>query len=293
MLLRIDNVFINTPDVNRLAEHYSALTGMPIRRRQQEGPGVMWAEILVGGMEFSFRKANATQQIHEHLRSDFLETPPGGGVTVSFEVAKMEEVRDRLKSRGVKFRGDIIRCSNGQELISIFEDNRGRAVQLYEPRFASKSDAVIVASRNVTSAMSTNTVQVGSNLRQISNLAFSVLFYDDDLPSTQRFYGEVLELPVKSRAEDRVLFELDGTVLEFRKGPRTFQGLSAKNLLPGNGGIAVFEVRKLADAPKVFKAVGTLHTEQFQLSGAETGPRLAGADIEGNVFEFWERPSAF
>jgi catechol 2,3-dioxygenase-like lactoylglutathione lyase family enzyme len=291
MLLRIDNIFLTTTNVEDIAKHYSNLTGMPIRRRQVEQPGLMWAELLAGGMEFSFRLADATPSIHEHLVGNFLEQPPGGGATISFEVADTKDVRKQLESRGVKFHGETISCSDGQELISIFEDHAGRPVQLYEPRFGSTEAASVSAVRQastVSFAYTQNKIQVGSNLRNIANLGLSIAFEEQDLEAAKDFYGRVLELPLEEESESGVAFRLDHALIEFRKSPA-----AELNSAAAKGGIVVFEVRTLAPAMAMLKSMTSSVSSPLDVGAAVPGARMRGRDLDGNQFEFWERPNVY
>jgi catechol 2,3-dioxygenase-like lactoylglutathione lyase family enzyme len=291
MLLRIDNIFLTTTSVEDIATHYSNLTGMPIRRRQVEQPGLMWAELLAGGMEFSFRLANATPSIHEHLIGNFLEQPPGSGATISFEVADTQAVRKKLESRGVKFHGETINCSDGQELISIFEDHSGRPVQLYEPRFGSTESASALAVRQASSvsfAYTQNPIQIGSNLRNIANLGLSIVFEEQDLKAAKDFYGNVLELTLEEESDTELAFRLDHALIEFRKPSAPDTKYTA-----AKGGIVVFEVRNLAPAMAMLKSMTSSDNSLPHVKTIVPGARIRGQDLDGNQFEFWERPNVY
>ena len=103
MISRIDNIFFNTSRVDYLAASYSRALKIPVRREQVLTPGLMWAEINVGGMELSFRKAGGTPIEHPYLMDQFVEMAPGNGATISFEISDSDEVRALLESRGVRF----------------------------------------------------------------------------------------------------------------------------------------------------------------------------------------------
>jgi len=272
---RVDNIFYNTEDVARLATFHAQTLGMPIRREQIESPaGLMWMEINVGGMELSFRRAKETQRVHPELQ-DFLELDPGKGATISFEVEDMEAARRELSARGVRFRGDIISCTDGKELISIFEDSFGRPVQLYEPRFASPDEAVMMAKRSDNILP---TAQTGANLRNVHDMAMSIAFYANDLAMAKRFYGEILELPLYREDEYRLSFLHDGTTIEFRRYlPQSVQPLASHQ-----GGIVAVEVRNcdLASLRLTHSSIAVQH-----LSGA----RVSFRDIDDNPVELWER----
>lgn len=272
---RVDNIFYNTEDVVRLATFHAQTLGMPIRREQIESPaGLMWMEINVGGMELSFRRAKETQRVHPELE-DFLELDPGKGATISFEIEDMEAARRELSARGVRFRGDIISCTDGKELISIFEDPFGRPVQLYEPRFASVGETVALASR---ATFSPAAARIGANLRNVHDLALSMVFYADDLAVVKRFYGETLELPLQREDENHLSFLLDGTTIEFRR----YDPQSAPPLAPHQGGLVAVEVRNR-----------DLASLRLTRSGIEVQPasgrRGSFRDIDGNPVELWER----
>ena len=280
-LMRIDNIFFNTTDVSKLATYYSQLLQVPIRRQQVLSGMLMWAEINYGGMELSFRLAEGTTKIHDDLKPDFLELRPGDGATVSFEVSDMQEARKILAARGVKFHGDIIHCTEGQELISIFEDHRKRTVQLYQPNF--KTDAeVIGAARPVSgldhSSWSKDRLQVGSNIRDVRNLGLDVVFYDDNLPAVRRFYGETLQLPIYDSHRANVKFLLDSSILEFRQ-------LSPHEVDPSHtpsGGIVAFEVSDVAFACDVIALSGVK-----PISAPKQG-KATIRDTEGNLVELWQ-----
>jgi predicted enzyme related to lactoylglutathione lyase len=284
-LMRIDNIFFNTGDVSKLAAYYSQLLQVPIRREQVLSGMLMWAEINYGGMELSFRLAEGTTKIHEDHKPDFLETRPGDGATVSFEVANMEEARTTLSARGVKFHGDTIRCTDGQELISIFEDHRKRPVQLYQPNF--KTDTELKAAIREPSGaldretMTKNRLQVGSNVRDIRNLALDVVFYDDDLSAVRRFYGEVLQLPVHESRQSNVKFILDSSILEFRKST-TADSAQKDSARPPAGGIVAFEVSDVGYACDIIGLAGAK-----PIAPPKHG-KATLKDAEGNLLELWQ-----
>ncbi len=331
MPIRVDNIFYVTPDVERLSDHYSELLNVPARRAQVESPGLMWAEVPVGGMELSFRKSEATTKIHPRGENEFLEARPGAGVTVSFEVRDTEATIRRLAAKGCRFKGEPLVCTGGMEVISIFEDPTGRAVQLYEPRFKSGKMAVLAAARNAEMAgsfmqpekaagmlktasgnqaaivgalgttnddpahrwgyVTTKEVMVGSNLRDGRNLAYSAAFYEPDLDVTKSFYGETLGLPLVYASAQRLRFDVDGTTLEFRLASPDDGYARANGLLvAGRGGIAMFEVRQLASAVQRMQSLKMRRLEISRPEPDEVGKRAAFVDVEGNVFEFWERP---
>lgn len=330
MPIRIDNIFYVTPSVERLSDYYSELLNVLARRAQVEAPGLMWAEVPVGGMELSFRKAEATTQVHPRDRDEFLEAKPGSGVTVSFEVKDTDAAIKHLGARGCRFKGEPLICTGGMEVISIFEDPSGRAVQLYEPRFKSGKMAVMAAARAaetavhrdgpqqshmlktgfpeqaaIVSALGTATddpahrwgyvttkeVLVGSNLRDGRNLAYSAAFYEKDLATARRFYGEALGLRLVYESPERLRFDVDGTVLEFRRA-RSDDRYAGENglLTPGRGGVAMFEVRAIEAATARMAQLGMKRLEIAHPERDEVGKRAAYRDIDGNVFEFWQRP---
>lgn len=330
MPIRIDNIFYVTSDVDRLSSYYGALVNVPPRRAQVEAPGLMWAEVSLGGMEMSFRKASATTQVHPRGEDEFLEISPGAGVTISFEVEDTDTAIERLSARGCKFYGKPLICTGGAEVISIFEDPSGRPVQLYEPRFGSYKHAAIAASRqtmtrttqakahstNYSSAMSqeritaalglsqadpasrwgyitTREVYVGSNLRDGRNLSYSVAFYDADLDKTKSFYRDALGLQLVYETADRLRFDVDGTIVEFRAIRTDDPYLKASGKMDArSGGIAMIEVRSLTLAEERMEQ---LKIEKLAFSHQETDEvdrRAAYRDIDNNVFEFWERPNS-
>jgi predicted enzyme related to lactoylglutathione lyase len=283
-LMRIDNIFFNTGDVSKLATYYSQVLQVPIRRQQILSGLLMWAEINYGGMELSFRLAEGTTKIHDDLKSDFLELKPGDGATVSFEVANMQEAMKTLRGRGVKFHGGIINCTDGQELISIFEDHRKRPVQLYQPNFSSDAQ-VFGANRPSTlkdrETMAKNRIQVGSNIRDVRDLALDIVFYDDDLPGVHRFYGETLQLPVHQSSKTKVKFILDSSILEFRKPTAADPPLKNPNR-PLTGGIVAFEVSDVEFACEVMALAGVK-----PINPPKQG-KAALQDAEGNFLELWQ-----
>lgn len=327
MPIRIDNIFYVTPSVERLSDYYSELLNVSARRAQVEAPGLMWAEVPVGGMELSFRKAEATTQVHPRASDEFLEAKPGSGVTVSFEVNDTDAAIEHLSARGCRFRGEPLICTGGMEVISIFEDPSGRAVQLYEPRFKSGKMAVVAAARGAmrfTGPQSSNMLKtafpeqaaivgalgtasddpahrwgyvttkevlVGSNLRDGRNLAYSVAFYETDLAVAKRFYGDALGLKLVHESPERLRFDVDGTVFEFRRARSDDRYAGAHGLLRrGRGGVAMFEVRALGAATSRMAQLGMQRIEISHPEAEEVGKRAAYIDLEGNVFEFWQRP---
>lgn len=328
MPIRIDNVFYVTPSVERLSDYYSELLNVPARRAQVEAPGLMWAEVPVGGMELSFRKAEATTQVHPRDSDQFLEAKPGSGVTVSFEVKDTDAAIKHLSLRGCRVKGEPLICTGGMEVISIFEDPSGRAVQLYEPRFRSGMMAVANARASaaamrlngpqpsmlkigfpeqaaIVSALgtasddpahqwgyvTTKEVLVGSNLRDGRNLAYSAAFYEPDLAVAKRFYGDALGLKLVYESSERLRFDVDGTVLEFRQARSDDRYADANGLLDrGRGGVAMFEVRALSAATSRMSQLNMQRIEITHPEADENGKRAAYLDIEGNVFEFWQRP---
>jgi predicted enzyme related to lactoylglutathione lyase len=286
-LIRIDNVFFNTTDVAKLAKYYSQVLGVPIRREQTLSGSLMWAEIGYGGMELSFRLAQGTPKIHEDLRNDFLELGPGEGATVSFEVENMEKARDELSSKGVKFRGPIIHCTEGQELISIFEDHSGRPVQLYQPNFAPGAPELLQAMRSGSGAlvpgeMVDKRIQVGSNLRDVRNLALDVAFNDHDINGVKQFYGDLLQLPVQHTDKNNVILGLEASVIEFRKPINTGLQLAQVSGMP-KGGLVAFEVHDLPAAHETLRFSGVTP------SGPSKNRRSPFRDPEGNALELWQR----
>lgn len=304
MLKRVDNFFYNTRDVARLANFYSAVLGIPIRREQVESPGLMWAELSVGGMELSFRLAGGTPKAHPELK-DFLEVAPGKGATVSFEVDNTEKVRAELQSRGVRFRDngdDCIYCSLRQELISVFEDPFGRPVQLYEARFATVDEARVLAKR-ASATLAASGADAFSNLRDVRDLAMSTSFYVDDLKAARQFYGDVLELPIQGEDENRISFLIDGSVIEFRKrGSRLVRELRLPQLSSKDGAVVAFEVRSVESSLRTLQARGVkaqpvAATQLRNGDGrsevgfgiAASGPLAVFRDQDRNLVELWER----
>jgi catechol 2,3-dioxygenase-like lactoylglutathione lyase family enzyme len=282
-LNRIDNLFINARDVAKLAAYYNATFGLPIRREQILKPGLMWVEILVGGMELSFRLYAGTPKQHPDLKKDFLELTPGQGATISFEVTNTPEVRAELSRRGVVFRGPTIPCTNGKELISIFEDFEGRPVQLYEGKFTSAEDAFSAAKRGSSTMPSQ---QIGANIRDVRSCALSVTFLTKQLDEVKRFYGQCLGLPMAENSKDIVIFQLDGSVIEFRN--------SLGSLRPDTtlkGGIPMIEVRDISYAGKYLKEAQVPFKRFVNAvsTSISNGPRLLLQDLEGNFVQLWER----
>ncbi len=299
---RVDNFFYNTKDVASLAGYYSETLGIKIRRNQSEGPGLMWMEISVGGMELSFRRAGATPNVHPHLRNDFLEQAPGGGATISFEVDDTDRVRRELQKRGVKFRGAVIKCSGGKELISIFEDPFGRPVQLYESRFSSPTEAIVVGLRaGVTASMEF----VASNRRDVRDMAMSVSFFVPDLEVAKQFYGGVLELPLAGEDQHRLSFKLEGTTIEFRKGGSpVVASLGLPKVAPAHGGTLAVEVRDMNVAKALLGTRGVTVKPLYDRETISTAALVASKvnhgilgngivntfrDPDGNSVELWQR----
>src|SRR5471032_2888354 len=328
MLLRVDNIFLVTRDVAKLSDFYSGLLNVPARRAQAEAPGLMWAEIPVGGMEFSFLKAEATTQIHPRAAGDFHETKSGGGVTISFEVKNTDETIRSLSARGCRFFGQPLLCTGGMEVISIFQDHSGRAVQLYEARVGEGNTAVALARMSMMSNkhpahkgdtllktgyepsgadtsfglspsdpasvwghVTRGEVLAGSNMRDGRNLAYSAAFYEDDLAAARAFYHGTLGLPITYESAERLRVDSDGTILEFRQLHADDQYVKANGLsAKGRGGIPLIEVRSLTAAQQRMSDRGFKLLEQPRLEADEHGRRAAYVDYEGNVFEFWQRP---
>lgn len=286
VILRIDNVFFNTPDVLGLSAHYSAMLGLPTRRVQEESPGAMWAEISVGGMELSFRRFAATSLIHPHLRGNFLETPPGEGATISFEVADTEAARRHVEKAGGKLVGDPIVCNGGQEIISVFSDPSGRAVQLYEPRFASTA-ALSVAARHgalAVSSLSESKILPGSNLRGIGGLAYSVAVIAEDLASHVSFYSDLLERKEISTSSNIAVFDLDGSLIEIRSPEH-------QAALFGGGSVRRRGVTPIIEVHSVDLALHRArHAMGARLNPTPSTDRAFAVDQEGNPVEFWKRP---
>lgn len=288
MLLRIDNVFFNTTDVDGLAHHYSRLTGLPVRRSQVEAPGLMWAEIGIGGMELSFRLAGATPMIHPHLEGEFAENPPGRGATVSFEVADTAAERERLVGIGAKPHGQPINCSGGQEIISVFSDASGRLIQLYEPRYASVAGggASTMGRSAGSPALSASPVQVGSNVRDIGGLAFSISCVDDDVSHSSAFYSELFESKPIQADGGIVRFDLDGATVELRS--REFESeLYGDDNNETLGFIPMLEVASLDRALARLSLAGLPSAPLPARRSKENRARLR--DIDDNVVELWQR----
>jgi len=299
LVKRVDNFFYNTPDVAGLANYYSEVLGMKIRREQVLTPGLMWMEINVGGMELSFRKAEGTPQEHPDIKDDFLELGPGQGATISFEVSNTDETRRALQDRGVKFRGDTIHCTGGKELISIFEDPFGRPVQLYEPRFASPDEASTLAAR---AGKTKEIADAFSNLRDLRDTAMSISFAADDLDVAKQFYGDVLGLPLQGQDEEHLSFILDGTTIEFRRtNSPAVKALGIPQLSSNEGGSIAIEVRTM-EAARAALAARNVEVRSFadftssdKLMTASrhgilgNGRLSALRDTDGNSFELWER----
>jgi catechol 2,3-dioxygenase-like lactoylglutathione lyase family enzyme len=291
MLNRVDNLFFNTPDVAALAKYYSSTLSVPIRREQVLKPGLLWMELNVGGMELSFRKADGTPVEHPELVGNFLEVPPGQGATISFEVTNTEAVRSELERRGVQFRGGVIPCTEGKELISIFQDPFGRPVQLYEGRFASHAEAMVTAGRVSASVAQSPAGLMVANVRDIRDLALSISFTADDLAKVRSFYGDVLELPLRFEDQSRLAFVLDGTTIEFRRPELTPLADGANRLGSSSGGVVAIEVRQLDHALRRIGTAGLgIQATTFHLSGEHVGGRRAVfPDLDGNPIELWER----
>ena len=296
MLLRIDNIFFNTPDVKNLATFYSRLLSLPIRRQQYEGSGVNWMEINVGGMELSFRRFEGTEEVHPELKNEFLEITPGNGGTISFEVKDIEKEINELKSKGVNFVTDIIKCTDGLELISIFKDPFGKPVQLYESKFDSVESVEAAGGRQGSAFANNAETFITSNVRNVQGLALSVAMQVPDLKKAHDFYVSVLGLnPILIR-EDILILEIDGSRIEIR-------GTEKSAHLHGNGVSIAVEV---LDLQRALKNISTTNIkpaafspsyeliEDIQLliqseSNAAEVNRGALRDIEGNMIEIWQK----
>lgn len=276
-LSRIDNIFLNTGNVSALISSYSDMLGIPIRREQVLREALTWAEIGYGGMEMSFRLADATTSIHPQNKQTFVELAAGQGATISFEVDNMESARKTLEERGVEFLGPTIPCTDGQELISIFRDHRGRPVQLYAPAFRSGTREFQAAGRGSGAGLASiktfaeaNRIQLGSNLLDIRGLGLCAA-YDDDAPfESIAFYAGKLQLPY-SESDSEVTFKLDHSRIRFRVPPA-----SAQRQI---GATIVFEV---ADVEYAIERAGL-----FSQFSAVEQRRGQFRDSEGNTLEFW------
>jgi hypothetical protein len=89
------------------------------------------------------------------------------------------------------------------------------------------------------------------------------------------------------------VYELDGTLIEFRLPQEVVKSLGARNLEPGMGGVPIFEVRTLNPVLSSLDKAGVKSRREFAFDEGERGGRLTSLDIEGNAFEFWERGAAF
>lgn len=176
LIPRIDNVFLNTRDVDGLSGWYAMTLGIPVRRRQVEADRVMWCEIGVGGMELSFRLADGAPARHPELRGVFAETPAGAGATVSYEVRDTPAAREALLKRGATPAGSTMACTDGQELITAYRDPAGVIFQTYEARFPSPEAAIRTAKR----ASSVVSSDFGLNLRDVRGLGLGATIRTPD-----------------------------------------------------------------------------------------------------------------
>lgn len=296
MLLRIDNVFYNTPDVKNLATFYSRLLSLPIRRLQHEGSGINWMEINVGGMELSFRRFEGTKEVHPELEQGFLEIAPGSGATISFEVKDIEKEIEQLKSKGVQFVTDIIRCTDGLELISIFKDPFGKPVQLYEAKFDSVELTESEGARSGSSFANNTETFITSNIRNLQGLALSVSMHVPDLNVAYNFYVDILGIQLRERKQDCLTLEIDGSQIEIRSG-------EASERIHGDGANIAIEVLSLKQTlqklsissftPSAFSPSYELFNNFELLSDFNgNGTRFNRGllrDMEGNRVEFWEK----
>jgi catechol 2,3-dioxygenase-like lactoylglutathione lyase family enzyme len=230
-------------------------------------------------MELGFRRHGGLTRAHPSIGPYLLEVPPGSGGTLMFEVKDMTATRAALQAAGGQLRGDVLHCSGGLELISIFEDPFGRPLQLYQPNFPTADIAVAMAARvSSTVALSDATVQVGSNLRDVRGLGFGIAFEVENVELADRFYGDVLNLRRTATKGDEVSFELDGTPIRFRRAG------SGVRSIGGAIGFEVTDPERSSRHPILRQMIGAMTYDTLSQLKGEAGQVR---DPDGNLFEFW------
>jgi predicted enzyme related to lactoylglutathione lyase len=277
----IDNVFFNTKDVRSLTSFYSSVLGLPVSRLTEIPCGsgrddkfVIWGEIPVGGVQLSFRKAGGTESVHPEF-SNFQESCPGSGATIAFGVQDMGYVREKLLHRGMRFHGDVFSCTDGRELISVFEDPWGRLLQLYEPRF--NSDEI--------EAYYPQAQQCAAPAESGTYTSMQLTLYQHDLSGVLSFYSEVLDIPVTSVADDRICFELGQTQIEFRTPLPSHRLPKGSPSCHVGGTVPVFLAKDFRSAKQNLELIGTTFCLTPMTDNLNLGMSICFSDPDGNMAE--------
>jgi len=109
-------VTIMVADMDRAVSFYTEALGMPLRFRA----GNDWAELTSPGVKIGLHPTRPG-------------APPmsnGGGISLGFEIPKLEAAMDELRSRGVNFPVPVI--EGGMERIANFADPDGTPLYLYQ-----------------------------------------------------------------------------------------------------------------------------------------------------------------
>jgi catechol 2,3-dioxygenase-like lactoylglutathione lyase family enzyme len=111
---RLDLVFYWVADLDRAVSFYRDVLGLRLLRQD----GTNWAEFDAGGRRFALHSATDGQPVRP------------GGATAVFAVGDLNQAKDRLSARGVRFEheGDV----EDYARFASFLDPDGNAVQLIE-----------------------------------------------------------------------------------------------------------------------------------------------------------------
>jgi predicted enzyme related to lactoylglutathione lyase len=107
-------VSLQARDFERAITFYTAVLGLEMTFRHESA----WAELRAPGLTLGIGPAGDAVVVG------------GGTATICFEVADIESVVERLRSRGVSFQGGIIDQFHGRE--AYFTDSEGNPLMLHQ-----------------------------------------------------------------------------------------------------------------------------------------------------------------
>ena len=67
-----------------------------------------------------------------HAMPDGTMPSPGGWNRIQFEVEDLEALVEKLKSKGVKFKNEVVKANAGSQIL--ISDPSGNLIELFEPK---------------------------------------------------------------------------------------------------------------------------------------------------------------
>ena len=118
---KVGNVILAVKDLNKSAEFYNKILGMPIKRQREN-----WVDLGQSGALLSLHPASA----------EFLT--PNDMIMIGFVVGDVSSAIDELKSKNVKIHRDIQNKTSGKNAIILDPDDY--MISLFEPDFSAEKN---------------------------------------------------------------------------------------------------------------------------------------------------------